>query len=339
MNNIKPITTVSSLNHQNRADDCIRSRRAKPLYMGVDVSKAELVLDRNGSIVRFENSRAGIAGLLASLKRHPCLPHIAFVVEPSGGYETHFVAAAHNAGFEVCPAQPLRVRRFAQSLGLHAKTDPIDARLLSRFGVERTPRPAQPADAERQALAALCNRRADLLDMLAREKMRAEHYHDPIVLKSHRVILKHIESQLKKIDTAIEKLIATSERLCAARARLCAVKSVGPQTSAVLLAHLPELGRLNRAQIASLAGLAPFNRDSGTLSRKRFTKGGRAKIRRALYLAALSAARFNPTLRIFYQRLRTNGKPAKVALIAVARKLLTHLNAIASQPLNFAIAR
>jgi transposase len=324
---MKIIKKSSGLNPQKPSHD--------HLHMGLDVAKAELVLDSHDCIVRFKNAKSDIEKTLAALAKHPARKRIRLVVEPSGGYERTLINTALEAGFEVCLVQPTLVRRFAQSLGVRAKSDPIDARVLSRFGAERDPSPMRPREHTHQALAALCDRRADLIETLVREKNRSEHFQNVQVLKGWKKLIALLEEQIKTIEAAIDKLINSSQELTAARARLCAVAGVGAQTSALLLAHLPELGAMNRRQGASLAGLAPFNRDSGNKTGKRFTRGGRSKVRRALFLAALSGARFNPVLKGFYERLRQAGKPAKLALIAVARKLLIHLNAIQSKERNF----
>ena len=299
-----------------------------PVYLGVDVAKRELVLDLLNTIHRFENSSSGIRKLLAVIARHPACPAALIVCEPSGGYEAQLVFACLDAARPVCMAQPLRVRRFAQSLGLSAKTDPIDARLLSRFGAERKPAVVVSIDEDRRHLVALLNRRDELLHTFACENNRAEHHTDALCRRQHRQLLKLLEKQITDINVAVEKLIASKSSLQSARTLLCQVQGVGPQTSATLLAQLPELGRIGREQISALAGLAPYNRDSGASCKKRFIQGGRSKIRRALYMAAITAARCNPALKPFYLRLRANGKAVKVALIAVARKLLIHLNSL-----------
>jgi transposase len=299
-----------------------------PVYLGVDVAKSELVLDLLNTICRFENSAPGIRKLLDVIARHPDSQRLQLICEPSGGYEQPLVLAALKAARPISLAQPLRVRRYAQALGILAKNDPIDARLLSRFGADLKPAALDPLDEDRRRLTELLNRRDDLIESIQRENHRAEHHAAGLCLRQHRAMIKLLEKQLAQIQAAAHCLIAASSSLHQAQTLLCKIEGVGPQTSSLLLAQMPELGRTGRAQISALAGLAPYDRDSGQTSKKRFIQGGRAKVRRALYMAALTAARCNPVLKPCYQRLRASGKPVKVALIAIARKLLIHLNSL-----------
>ena len=300
------------------------------VYLGVDVAKHELVLDLLNTIHRFENSASGIRKLLSTIARHPGCSCFQIVCEPSGGYEQPLVYAALKAACPISLVQPLRVRRYAQALGLLAKSDPIDARLLSRFGSDLKPAALDPIDEDRCKLLELLNRRDELIATIQCENNRAEHHADALCLRQHRALVKLLEKQLVAIESAIRHLIASNASLAAAQRLLCQVQGVGVQTSSVLLAQMPELGRIGRQQIGALAGLAPYDRDSGMTSKKRFIQGGRAKVRRVLYMAALTAARCNPFLHPCYQRLRASGKPVKVALIAIARKLLIHLNSLMS---------
>jgi len=288
------------------------------VYLGVDVAKSELVLDLLNTIHRFANSASGIRELLEVIARHSDSPRMALVCEPSGGYEQSLVRAALKAARPVSLVQPLRVRRYAQALGILAKSDPIDARLLSRFGADLKPAVMDPIDQERCKLAQLLKRRDSLIENIRRENNRAGHHSDALCMRQHRALLKVLEKQLAQIQDACDCLIASSNSLLEARNVLCRVQGIGPQTSAILLAQMPELGRTGRNQCSALAGLAPYDRDSGMSSRKRFIQGGRAGVRRALYMAALTAARCNPVLSPAYQRLRACGKPVKVALVAIA---------------------
>jgi len=299
-----------------------------PVHIGIDVSKDELVLDLLNVIHRLPNCPSAIGRLLKTLSSHPDSSRMHLVCEPSGGYEQTLVGAALKAGFTISLVQPLRVRRYAQALGILAKSDPIDARLLSRFGADLKPKALPPQDEDRRKLAELLKRRDELINSIQRERNRCAHHNDPLCLSQHRSLIKMLEKHLAQIQDAYERLIASSASLKKARALLCNVQGVGPQTSAILLAQLPELGLASRSQIAALAGLAPYDRDSGSLSKKRFIHGGRTKLRRALYMAALSAARCNPVLKPAFQKLVARGKPKKLALIAIARKLLIHLNSL-----------
>lgn len=298
------------------------------VYIGVDVAKGELVLDLLNTIHRFPNSALGIRKLLDVIARHRDGGRMQLVCEPSGGYEQALVRACLKAARPVSLVQPLRVRRYAQALGILAKNDPIDAKLLSRFGADLKPTALEAIDQQRSKLNELLKRRDSLIENIGRENHRAEHSADALCMRQHRALLKVLESQLAQIQAACDGLIASSKALHDIQTLLCQVQGVGPQTSAILLAQMPELGRTGRSQASALAGLAPYDRDSGMSSRKRFIQGGRAAVRRALYMAALTAARCNPLLKPVYQRLRACGKPVKVALIAIARKLLIHLNAL-----------
>jgi transposase len=296
-----------------------------PLYIGVDVAKAELVVDINGSISRFVNSSKGITSLCKALKPLRC-PHIA--LEATAGYERPLVLAAMHHSIPVSIIQPVRVRNYAKALGLLAKSDPIDASLLSRFARDIHPAPSQPREPLRELIGELLSRRSQLLDLLTCESNRAAHYSSKLALRQHRSLVKTLENQISSLDLEISRLIDSDKVLQSAASLLCSVSGVGPQTSRILLAALPELGKTGRAQIAAIASLAPYDHDSGRSQNKRFIQGGRSDVRKTLYLAALSAAHHNPVLSLFYQRLRANGKPAKVALIATARKLLSYLNSL-----------
>jgi transposase len=315
------------MNHQN-----------SPVHIGIDVAKSELVLDLLNVIHRLPNSTSAIGNLLKTLASRPDASRLHLICEPSGGYEQTLVRAALKAGFTISLVQPLRVRRYAQALGILAKSDPIDAKLLSRFGADLKPMPLAPQDEDRLKLTELLNRRDELINTLQRERNRAEHHRDPLCLRQHRALVKMLEKHLAQIKDACDRLIASSSSLKKTRALLCNVQGVGQLTSAILMAQLPELGHASRSQITALAGLAPYDRDSGSISKKRFIHGGRTKVRRILYMAALTASRFNPVLIPVYQNLLARGKSKKLALIAIARKLLIHLNSLLSRQLKSSLA-
>jgi len=312
--------------------------QSSPVHIGIDVSKDELVLDLLNVIQRFANCPKGICKLLKTLAAHPHASRMHLVCEPSGGYEQALLGAALKAGLPISLVQPLRVRRYAQALGILAKNDPIDAKLLSRFGADLKPKALPPQDEDRRKLAEMLNRRDELINTIQRERNRCDHHSDPLCLRQHRSLIKMLERHLSQIQSACERLIASSSSLKSARSLLCNVQGVGPQTSAILLAQLPELGLASRSQITALAGLAPYDRDSGSLSKKRFIHGGRSKVRRALYMAALSAARCNHVLKPAFLKLVARGKPKKLALIAIARKLLIHLNSLLASSLKSSLA-
>jgi transposase len=291
-------------------------------YLGVDVSKAHLDLADATTTRRITNTPAAIHKLLARL---PEGTHL--LVEASDGYERLLVDACHHAGRPVSVVNPTRVRRFAQACGQYAKTDRIDARMLHVYGLAFHPSPTAPADPAVRELAELVDARSQIVQARIAILSYLEHAAQNTVVRIYRAQLRSLEVQIRTLEAAINTQLTSAPLLRDKASLLQSVKGVGPVTAATLLAHLPELGHANRQEIAALAGLAPYNSDSGQKSGRRFIKGGRPKVRRALYLAAFTLLRSpsNP-LCIFYRRLRANGKPAKLALIAIARKLLAHLN-------------
>jgi len=307
-----------------------------PVHIGVDVAKCELVADLAGSIRRFANHSKGIAALLRAAVK--CAPHVRLVCEATAGYEQALATASFKAGVPVCIVPPQRPRHFAKALGLHAKSDPVDAALLSRFGNQTGPEPVRPKDRSRQELEALMRARSELIDALAREKSRHEHHSHPLALKLAKARIARLVKDIATIDKAAAAVIAADPLLAKADALLRAVTGVSHQSSRVLLAFMPELGTLNRREIASLAGLAPFDRDSGNKQGKRFIQGGRKRVRSTLHMAGLSAAQFNKVLAPVYRTLIKAGKPFKVAVTAITRKLLVHLNSIMAEFLKNQIA-
>jgi transposase len=270
------------------------------------------------------NDSSAIPTLVEQLQQHePTL----ITLEATGGFEHAVVAALAAAGLPLVVVNPRQVRDFARATGQLAKTDRIDAQVLALFAERVRPEPRPLPDAAAQALDARLTRRRQVLDMLVAEKNRLGFARPPI----RRKITQHIrwlERQLDDVDHELGQMIEASPVWRAKDNLLRRVPGVGPVLSRTLLGELPELGQLNRKQIAALVGVAPLARDSGTLRGKRLVWGGRAPIRTVLYMSALVAARHNPVIRTFYQRLRTAGKPPKVALTACMRKLLTILNAM-----------
>ena len=249
------------------------------------------------------------------------------VVEASGGWERSVHVELSQRGIGVAVVNPTRVRSFARALGQLAKTDPIDARNIAEFGFKIEPPPQKMVTAARQKLAALVTRRYQLVTIITMEKNRAATAPEPI--DAH--IARHLDwltQELADLDEAINQSLEADDNWQKEAAVLESTPGVGKVTVFTLLADLPELGKLNRQKIAALVGVAPYNRDSGSKRGKRRIFGGRASIRRVLYMATLSASRHNPVIRDFYQRLLAAGKPKKVALTACMRKLLTILNAM-----------
>jgi transposase len=297
------------------------------LYLGLDVAKEslELASDPAGVSGQFPNDPAGIAALLAQCQAQP----VALVVlEATGGYEAPVAAALATAGVPVAVVNPRQVRDFARALGQLAKTDRIDARVLALFGARVQP-PSRPLpDEATQELEALLTRRRQLLEMLHAERQRRPRARGRMVRRSLDTHIRWLERQVIDTDATLEAAIQASPLWRVQDQLLQSVPGVGPTLARTLLGLLPELGHLDRHHIAALVGVAPLARDSGTLRGRRTCWGGRPAVRTVLYMAALTAARWNPVLRQFYQRLRAAGKPAKLALTAVARKLLVLLNAI-----------
>lgn len=295
--------------------------------VGVDVSKQwlDVAAAVDGATERWENDSRGIGGLVEWLIK---LSADRVVLEATGGWETAAVAALAQAGLPVVVVNPRQVRAFARASGRLAKTDRIDARILCAFALAIQP-PLRPLrDDQAQALAALVNRRDQLMQMRVAEKNRLALNASAAVRKNLQAHIKWLDKNLADTDRATGQLIKASPLWCATEELLLNVPSVGCVTAHVLISRLPELGQLNRKQISALAGLAPFNRDSGAQRGQRVIWGGRAEVRRALYMATLSAIRCNPAVRQFYRRLKERGKPSKVALTACMRKLLTILNAV-----------
>jgi len=250
------------------------------------------------------------------------------VVEATGGYEHTLVAACAAATLPVAVVNPRQVRAFAQAIGRTAKTDAIDATVLALFGARVQPAPRTIPDTATQALAALVARRRQLLEMLGAEQQRLHQATTNPVTRDLRNHIRWLERRVKDVDDEIGGAIQGSPIWRVQEDLLRSVPGIGPTVARTLLAELPELGQLDRRRIAALVGVAPFNRDSGQWRGRRMIWGGRASVRSALYMAALVATRHNPVLAAFYQRLRTEGKPPKVALVAVMRKLLTIVNAM-----------
>lgn len=292
--------------------------------LGIDVSGEWLdAFDHpGGRSRRFHNDKAGIAALI-DWARRLC----AFVVlEATAPFDQRLIRALETAGgLTFHRANPGRARDFARSIGLLAKTDRIDARMLAAYGAAVPLRPTAPRAPQRLALQGLCARRDQLVAMRKAERTRLKAAPDPLVADSLKAVIDILDDQIRQFDRRIEET-AQSPELGREHAVLRAQPGIGPVASGILLATLPELGRVDRRAIAALAGLAPVARDSGRMYGKRHVRGGRKRVRDALYMAALSAVR-TPPWKPLYAAMRAAGKPPKLALIAIARRLLVTLNA------------
>ena len=296
------------------------------IVVGIDVSKDRLdvAVRPSGELFVVGRDAEGLQSLIERLAR---LSPAIIAVEATGGFETVVAASLAAARLAVAVVNPAQVRAFAQALGRRAKTDPIDAQVIAQFAAATRPPVRALPDAATQALADLVARRRQIIQMIVAEGQRAKRA-APRAKRSIGRLLEALRRELSEIDADIEETVRGSPVWCEKEELLASVKGVGSVTARTMLAELPELGSLNRRQIAALAGLAPFTRQSGKWRGKSFIGGGRASVRTALFMAAMTAMRHNPVLRAFHQRLRAAGKPKMVALIAVARKLLTILNAI-----------
>lgn len=296
------------------------------LFVGIDVSKKQLEVAVRPSGEHWEvaQSSAAIAQLVEKLRK---LAPTLIVLEATGGLEAAATGALAAAGLPVAVINPRQGRDFAKSIGRLAKTDKIDAGILARFADAIRPEPRKLPDEQTQQLQAVLTRRRQVVEMLVAEKNRLELTHASVKPR----LWEHIhwlEAELQTVNQELQRLLQASPIWRAQENLLRSVKGVGVVTATTLLAELPELGTLNRKQITSLAGLAPHNRDSGTLKGKRAIWGGRASVRHVLYMATLSASQHNPVIKAYYDRLIEAGKARKVALVACMRKLLTILNAM-----------
>jgi len=295
--------------------------------VGIDVSKAELVIAVAPSGERWTSATTSEA-LVAFVARLKTLAPSVVVMEATAGYDVPVAVACAAAGLPVAVVNPRQIRAFAQAIGRTAKTDPIDAEVIALFGERVRPEPRPLPDADTQALAALVARRRQLLEMLHAERQRLEQATATAVRRDLRQHVTWLKRRVADTDDELQKRIQKSPAWREKDDLLRSVPGIGPAVSRTLLAELPELGQLDRRTIAALVGVAPMNRDSGRFRGKRMIWGGRASVRQALYMAALVASRYNAPLRTFYQRLQAAGKPKKLALVAVMRKLLTILNAM-----------
>ena len=304
------------------------------VYLGVDIAKAYLDTAIGNEKSRFSNDALGHRQLINWIKQKPAKVQV--ICEPSGGYERALVRALVGAQLKISLVPANRVRQFARAKGILAKTDRIDAKLLCSFGEAMQPGTISASQLEQQHLRELESQRRHLTHLLVMEQNRAARMSDLCVCKMNRRLITQIKKQIEQLDLLIKGHIDQSHELSAKAAKLTAISGVGARTAALLLAQLPELGELNRREVAALVGVAPFNRDSGRMRGKRAIYGGRKPVRHGLYMAALVAAHHNPILRNFYLRLRAAGKPAKLALTATMRKLLIVLNSALKPDLSYA---
>jgi transposase len=302
---------------------------ATPIHVGIDVAKATLdvcflpAAPCAGQTITLANDDAGIAQLLALLRQQPVK---LVLLEATGRYERRVASELLEAGFDVAVVNPRQARDFARALGKLAKTDRIDALVLAQFAQLGHARKCEKQPENRTLLDDLVTRRRQVMAMLATEKTRQQVPQAGHTRGMIAKVIRLLEQQREDLDRDIAELIESDDDWRNKRDLLTSIPGVGETTASQLVADLPELGKLNRQQIAALVGVAPINRDSGLMRGKRSIFGGRATVRCVLYMAAFSAMRFNPVIRRFAERLRAAGKPFKVVVVAALRKLLTILN-------------
>jgi transposase len=294
------------------------------VYIGVDVAKASLDVAWAEGRRQLSNDAAGFKQLVKWVGKSG--EKVQVICEASGGYERALVRALQGRNIKVSVVSASRVRQYARAAGILAKTDRIDAAVLCAFGEAIKPEVTATREATQERLRELEAHRRHLSALMVAEKNRAEQMSDAVVRKLSAKLVQQMHKQIDALDLLIKELISGSLELTRKAQKLTAITGVGERTAVLLLAQMPELGELNRREAAALAGLAPFNRDSGQMRGKRTIFGGRRAVRTGLYMAALVAARYNPILSAFYQRLRAAGKPPKLALTATMRKLLLVLN-------------
>lgn len=295
-------------------------------FIGIDVSKARLdvCVHSSGELSSARNDADGIEELIRILTS--IAPSLV-VLEATGGYETAFATAAYAAGLPVVVANPRQIRDFAKATGMLAKTDALDSKVIARFAAQIRPDVRPMKDEETEALASMVSRRRQLVLMRTQEKNRlaGANPRQKVDIKAH---VSWLDERIRRLETDMTAALRKSKAWKVQEDMLKTVPGIGCVTSATLLAALPELGQLNRAKIAALVGVAPFNRDSGQHRGRRMIWGGRAEVRSVLYMATLTAIRFNEPIKMLHARLIARGKPAKVAIVACMRKLLTILNAM-----------
>lgn len=302
-------------------------KTSQVVFVGVDVSKATYDVFDPGAKTKesqIENEEVAVDGYCKKLAKRAS--SLVLVVEATGGYETRLVRAAARHGISIAVVNPRQVRDFANGIGMDAKTDKIDAKVLSRFGEVVKPQPVMMASEHSQKHSALVTRRTQLIGLIGEETNRLKQCWDEQSKKSIQKTLEFLKNEVKDVEKQLQEMLATDTEHERTIEILRSVKGVGDVTTSVVIAQLPEIGKLNRGQIAALVGVAPMNRDSGQKTGNRFISGGRGHVRRVLYMAALSAISCNPRIKAFYAMLRTKGKLAKVAIVACMRKLVTMLN-------------
>ncbi len=293
--------------------------------LGVDISKEKIDVSFNADgVVGFTNNQQGFQQLLKRISKESTR----VVMEATGGYEKPLAAFLQTYGIDVSIVNPKRVRDYAKALGKLAKTDTIDAHVIRLFAEAVNPQVMPQKSESQQALDALARRREQLVKQRTMEKQHLETATNPEAKRSIKRMIKQLDQEIERIEKQVNDLIDSNPAYQDTVNRLTTVKGIGPVVALTLIADLPELGQLNHKEISALVGVAPFCRDSGTMKGKRTIWGGRASVRAALYMAAVSAISHNPPIKTFYQRLLQNGKAKKAAIVACMRKLLIVVNSM-----------
>ncbi len=302
------------------------TKTTKLKMIGVDVAKLKLdICMPDNSFITIDNDEASFKQLIKTL---PDTQAVCFVMEATGGYEKRLANFLLSKGIAVSVVNAKRVRDYAKAIGQHAKNDRIDARVIRQYGEIAQPKQREPRSKKAHQLEALMKRRDQLVKQRTVEKQHLEAANDPYSTRSIKKFIKTFDQEIERIEAKIKKLIEADEALQQRIKQLTQVDGIGTVTASTLIAQLPELGQLSNKQISALVGVAPFCKDSGTLKGRRVVWGGRALVRSTLYMATLTAVRYNAPIRAFYQRLIAKGKLKKVALVACMRKLLVILNAM-----------
>lgn len=294
----------------------------KYTYIAIDISKSDLEVRAQNHRCSLSNDATGFKALveIAGRQDHPLV-----VCEASGGYERAMMDYLHQKQIAVARVNPRLIRSYARSEGLKAKTDPLDALMILGSAQEKRLQPGAAPDPRRQKLAAFLDRRSHLTEQLAREKNRLQN--SPKFIKGEiEWMIKQVKKRIEVMDKRIQDLVNEDQALCQEARLLQSVRGVGPVTAWTLLGYLGELGKLKRNEIVALAGIAPYNRDTGRFKGKRKIEGGRAKVRKCLYMAAQTAAIHNPVIKPYVERLKARDKPYKCVMVAAMRKMLIHLH-------------
>jgi transposase len=299
-------------------------------YIAIDIAKDSLAVASDSFNGSFPYTESGLGKLIKKVKALDCA---LVVCEATGGYERKLMNLLFKQKTPVALVNPSRVRAFARSEGTKAKTDPIDARMLLRFAKSKDLRPTPAPSKQQQCLQALMDRRSQLTESLAREKNRLQKSPES-VRRSIEKMIDFIEKELEALEKQIQELIESDETMNRKSLTMQQVSGIGETTAWSILAYLGEIESLGRNQLVALAGVAPYNKDSGKFKGKRRIEGGRAKVRKCLYMAAQSAAVHNPHIKAYVDGLRARGKPYRCAIVAAMRKLLIHLQSLLKNPQN-----